>query len=43
MAAVRVEEFEEDADLFGDRKSKKSTGGMSSMDDDDDIPAHLRD
>jgi len=38
MAAVRVEEFEEDDDLFSDRKSKKGTGGFSTMDEDDDIP-----
>ena len=37
MAAVRVEEFEED-DLFSDGKSKRSTGSMSSMDEDEDIP-----
>jgi flagellar motor switch protein FliN len=38
MAAVRVEEFEEDDDLFSDGKSKRSTGGLSSMDEDEDIP-----
>lgn len=38
MAAVRVEEFEEDDDLFSDGKSKRSSGSLSSMDEDEDIP-----
>lgn len=38
MVAVRVEKFDEDDDLFGDQKTKKVAGKMTSIDEDDDIP-----